>query len=136
MDNRTFNYAYSARRQAEVNAIRDKYLPKNENKMEQLRRLDRRADRKGSMASLVAGVIGCLMLGLGMCCTLQWGGAWFVPGIVIGVTGIVAIAVSYPLYRYVAACERERIAPQVLQLVDELSDSETDDVVKLPLQTL
>ena len=52
MENReeTFRYTYSAKEQSEVEAIRKKYLPPEENKMEQLRKLDRSATGKAQAA--------------------------------------------------------------------------------------
>lgn len=43
----TFTYTYSAKQQEEIRNIRKKYLPREEDKMEQLRRLDRDTTRKG-----------------------------------------------------------------------------------------
>jgi hypothetical protein len=40
MENTTFTYSYSAERKSEVEKIRSKYLPKKENKIERLRKLD------------------------------------------------------------------------------------------------
>ena len=91
--------------------------------MEQLRRLDRSATRKGTVVSVVVGVISCLLLGIGMCCTMVWI-QWFVPGVVIGVIGIVGIAAAYPLYTRITRRERERLAPQILKLTEELSWAE------------
>ena len=118
-----FQYTYSAKQQEEIEAIRKKYLPPQEDKMEQLRRLDRSATRKGTVVSVVVGVIGCLLLGIGMCCTMVWM-QWFVPGVVIGVIGIVGIAAAYPLYTRITRRERERLAPQILKLTEELSRAE------------
>ena len=39
MENHSFEYTYSPQRQQEVEAIRQKYLPKEEDKLEQLRKL-------------------------------------------------------------------------------------------------
>ena len=91
--------------------------------LEQLRRLDRSATRKGTVVSVVVGVISCLLLGIGMCCTMVWM-QWFVPGVVIGVIGIVGIAAAYPLYTRITRRERERLAPQILKLTEELSRAE------------
>ena len=66
----TFEYTYSAKQQQEIESIRKKYLPKEEDKMERIRKLDREAERPGMIASLATGVIGALMLGIGMCCTM------------------------------------------------------------------
>lgn len=94
----TFTYTYSATQQEEIRNIRKKYLPKQEDKMEQLRRLDRSATKKGTAISIIVGVIGCLLLGVGMCCTMVWMGGWFIPGVILGVVGIAGVAVAYPLY--------------------------------------
>ena len=62
-----FSYQYSAKQNQEVEHIRRKYLPKEENKMETLRRLDTRVQTAGMIPSLCIGVIGCLIFGIGMC---------------------------------------------------------------------
>lgn len=90
--------------------------------MELLRRLDRSTSKKGMVVSIIVGVIGCLLLGVGMCCTMVWMKNWFIPGIIIGIVGIVAEAVSYPLYTRITRKERERLAPQILKLTEELSN--------------
>lgn len=117
----TFTYTYSAKQQEEIRNIRKKYLPREEDKMEQLRRLDRDTIRKGTVLSVLVGVIGCLLLGVGMCCTMVWM-KFFIPGVVIGLIGIAAVAAAYPLYTRVTKKERERLAPQILKLTEELSE--------------
>ena len=49
----TFEYNYSAKQQKEIKTIREKYVPKEENKMEQLRRLDASATKPGTAASII-----------------------------------------------------------------------------------
>ena len=120
----TFEYRYSAKQQEEIEAILRKYLPNEEDKMEQLRQMDKRVSRKGTIISIIIGVIGCLLLGIGMCCTMEWAGRWFVPGIIIGVIGIVMIALAYPLYERITKKERKKIAPLILKLADELKSKE------------
>lgn len=119
-DNKVFSYTYSAKQQDEVKRIRDKYAPQEADKMEQLRRLDRSVGQKGTAASLVVGVIGALLMGVGMCCTMVWQGVWFIPGIIIGIIGIAVAAIAYPLYQRVTRKERERIAPEIIRLTEEL----------------
>ena len=79
-----FRYTYSAKEQEELKRIRQKYAPPEEDKMEQLRRLDRSVTEKGTVISIVLGVLGTLILGLGMSCALVWQGMLFLPGIIIG----------------------------------------------------
>lgn len=120
-DNETFHYTYSAKQREEVENIRRKYLPKSEDKMEKLRQLDRGTTTKGTIVSIVLGIVGCLLLGVGMSCTMAWSSQWFVPGVIVGLIGIAAMAVAYPVYRRITRCEREKIAPQILQLTEELN---------------
>lgn len=124
MDNRndeeSFTYTYSAKQQEELKRIRQKYLPPEEDKMAKLIKLDKSAARKRTIAALVIGMIGTLFLGIGMCCTMVWAEALFIPGIIVGVIGIVLIALANPIYNYITKKERERIAPEIIRLTDEL----------------
>ena len=115
-----FQYTYSAKEQAEIKNIRSKYIPKEENKMEQLQRLDASATQKATMYAIIVGVIGALILGAGMSCCLVWTNSLLIPGIVIGIIGMAVLAVAYPLYNRTLKKERERIAPEILRLTDEL----------------
>lgn len=89
--------------------------------MEQLRRLDKSATRKGTALSITAGVAGCLLMGVGMCCSMVWMGSLFVPGIILGLLGIALAAAAHPIYVSITKKERRRLAPQILQLTQELS---------------
>lgn len=115
-----FSYTYSAREQEEVRRIREKYCPKSPDKMAQLRKLDQSVTQKATAASILTGVCGCLVLGLGMSCVLVWSETWFAVGILIGILGIALIGAAYPLYHHVTKKEREKIAPEILRLTDEL----------------
>lgn len=119
-DKRSFTYTYSASQREELERIRQKYLPPEEDKLAKLRRLDKSALRKGTIAALTVGIVGTLLLGLGMCCTIVWMGAMFIPGIIIGTAGIALVALASPIYAHITKKERERIAPEILRLTDEL----------------
>lgn len=119
--NGQFIYTYSAKQQEEVERIRQKYVPQEENKMELLRRLDRDATKPGTMASIIVGIIGTLLLGIGMTCTLVWQD-YFLPGIVVGVIGIVGVAMAYPIFICITKKQRKRIAPQIMKLTEELME--------------
>lgn len=88
--------------------------------MEQLRRLDQSAAQKGTALSLVIGIIGTLIMGGGMSMCLVWTDTLLIPGIVVGVIGMALLAAAYPVYAHVTAREREKIAPEILRLTDEL----------------
>ena len=120
-----FSFTYSAQQQKEVEAIRKKYLPQEADKMEQLRKLHAVPTQKAQAASLAVGIIGALILGAGMslCMTelsgFLGGTAMFI-GIPVGIVGMVLVALAYPLYNRVLKKQREKIAPEILRLSDEL----------------
>lgn len=124
-NNQSFEYTYSAGQRQEIEAIRKKYLPKEEDKMEQLRRLHAIPTRKAKSASIAIGVLGALILGTGMSlCMTDLGSAldhWaMVIGILVGILGLILVALAYPLYNRVLRKERQRIAPEILRLSEEL----------------
>ena len=125
MDNHSFEYTYSAAQQKEVEAIRKKYLPKEEDKMEQLRKLHAIPTQKAQAASLAVGIVGALIMGTGMSLAMTdigaaLGSLAMVLGIFAGVAGMVLAALAYPAYNRVLKKQREKIAPEILRLADEL----------------
>ena len=125
MDNNSFEYTYSAQRQQEVEEIRKKYLPREEDKMETLRKLHRIPTQKAQSASIALGVVGSLILGTGMSlCITDLGAALgslaMVLGICVGLVGMVLVGLAYPTYRRKLQKEREKIAPEILRITDEL----------------
>ena len=129
-DKETFSYTYSAREQAEIQNIRKKYetATGKENKMAQLRRLDAGVTSKATTVALVVGIAGALIMGLGMSFVMTelseilgiHPDVGILLGIVIGIVGIVPVCLAYPLYNRTLKKEREKIAPEVLRLSDEL----------------
>ena len=129
MDNKEgFEFTYSAKEQEEIKRIRKKYAApaEEEDKMAQLRRLDASVYSKATTAALVIGVIGALIMGLGMSIVMTDIGAALgtilamIVGVGIGVIGIVLICLAYPMYIRTLKKEREKIAPEIIRLTDEL----------------
>ena len=93
-----------------------------EDKMAQLRRLDAAVTQKATSVSLVFGVIGALILGMGMSLAMTdigkiiglLGGMAMLIGILIGIIGIVLVSVAYPIYNSIIKKEREKIAPEII----------------------
>lgn len=118
----TFSYTFSAERREEVERIREKYLPREADPTERLREIDRGVTRKATVASISVGVVGSLVMGIGMCFTMLWATdpRVFIAGVAIGLAGIALVALAYPLYRRVIRREREKAAPEVMRITDEL----------------
>lgn len=126
MENKdTFKMTYSAQQQEEIQAIREKYIPKEEDKMARLRALDAGATSRATTFSLIVGVLGALIMGAGMSLVMTdfgsaLGAAALPLGVAIGVAGMCVLALAYPLYQRTLKKEREKIAPEILKLTDEL----------------
>ena len=114
-----FEYTYSAPEQAEIRRIREKYLPKEESTLEKLRKLDAKAEQPGTVVSLILGICGTLVFGVGLCCCLVW--ELFALGIMVGVIGMAMLGCAYPAYAHITKKQREKLAPEILRLTDELS---------------
>lgn len=120
-----FEYTYSAQRKQEIEDIRMAYLPKEEDPMDRLRSLHNSATGKARSVAITVGIIGALILGTGMSlCMTELGlflGSYAMPvGIVVGVAGMALAAMAVPVYRRTLQKERERIAPEILRLSEEL----------------
>ncbi len=126
--NNSFSYTYSAKEASEISRIREKYSVKEESSLERLHRLDRGVTKKARAVAIALGVIGSLVLGIGMSLAMtdlsmilgKYSEYSFFIGIVIGIIGIITISIAYPIYNAMVTKERERIAPEILRLTDEL----------------
>ena len=120
-----FSFTYSAQQQKEIEAIRKKYIPKEMDKMEELRKLHAVPTKKAQSAALSVGTIGALIMGTGMSLAMTdigaaLGSLAMIIGIAIGIVGMVLVALAYPIYNRVLKKCREKIAPEILRLTDEL----------------
>ena len=73
-----------------------------------------------SVISLSVGIIGILIFGLGMCCWLVWSDM-SVLGTVLCVVGAAICIANYPLYSKMVAAKKEELAPQIIQLSNEIA---------------
>jgi hypothetical protein len=127
-NNEHFSFTYSAAQQQEIEHIRSKYLPKQEDKMERLRRLHKSASKKARLWAITIGIIGTLILGTGMSLAMTNLGTMLgiqtaqtmLIGVAVGIVGMILIALAYPVYNHILKKERQRIAPEILQLTDDL----------------
>ena len=133
MDNNNkdgFSYTYSAKEQAELKRIREKYTPPTviEDKMTRLRRLDASVTQTAQIIAIILGVIGTLILGFGMSLIMTdlskiLGSAQdlaMIIGIIIGIIGGILLSLAYPIYNAIVKARRKKLAPEIIRLADEL----------------
>jgi len=93
-----------------------------------LRRLDGSVTKTAQAVALILGICGMLIMGFGM--SLVMTQMWeilgmsrelgMILGIAIGLVGAAVASIAYPVYHLIVKKKRERIAPEILRLTDEL----------------
>ena len=122
-----FSYTYSAKEQAELKRIREKYTPQTEteDKMARLRRLDASVTQTAQIVALIFGIMGTLILGFGMSLCMTELGQFLGPyamliGIIIGIFGGTLAILAYPVYNIIVKAKRKKLAPEIIRIADEL----------------
>ncbi len=118
-----FNFRYIAPSQEErkeIDSIRRQYAPqeKTETKLERLRQLDGLVKNTAVIWSLVLGILGALIFGLGLTMILEWNILLW--GIVLMAIGSVPMAVAYPIYKSVLNKGKAKYGDEILRLSEEL----------------
>ena len=121
MNENTFSYTYSAPEHQEVLSIRKKYLPREETKLEELKRLDHLVQNSGVTESLCAGIGGCLIFGLGLCLAMEVIGNAVWLGVILGLVGAAGMLAAFPVYRKIYHKAKAQHSPRILELAAELS---------------
>ncbi len=131
-ENNEFQYTYSAKEQAELKRIRERYLAATEaeelDKLAQIKRLDAGVTRGATAVALCVGILGALTMGFGMSLIMtdlkdilgSYRDLAMVLGMIIGLVGMVAVLVAYPLYHSIRKRKRKKVAPTILRLTEEL----------------
>ena len=125
-----FTYTYSAKEQAELKRIREKYTAptEDEDKMARLRRLDASVTNTAQAVALVLGIIGALILGFGMSLIMTDLAEFLgleetvvmVVGVSVGIVGGILASLAYPIYNAIVKAKRKKLAPEIFRLTDEL----------------
>lgn len=108
-------------------AIANEYAPKETSKVKALKRLDRKAKSSANIFGYTFGVIMALVLGTGMCLSMNVIGdgsqTSFIIGIVVGLIGIVGVSVNYPIYKKLLENGKKKYAFDIMQLAKEISEA-------------
>ena len=106
--------------------LANEYAPKDTSKVAALRRLDARAKLPATVFTYAFGIAAALLLGVGMCLTMgKIGGGTdtaFSLGVAVGVVGLIAMGVNYPLYKKLLAKGRRKYASDIMELAREISE--------------
>lgn len=106
--------------------LANEYAPKDASKVVALRKLDAKAKMPATIAVYTIGIVAALVMGMGMCLSMKVIGdgstGMFVIGVVLGILGIVAAGINYPLYKKLIARGKEKYAYEIMELAREISE--------------
>ena len=106
--------------------IRTEYMEKQHSELDALKKLDAKVKRPANVFSYVFGSIGAIVMGAGMSLVMTDIGATIgladamIPGIAVGIVGLVMAVVNYPIYKGIINSRKKKYAPEILALSEKI----------------
>ena len=113
-----------------VQKIRTQYTEKEHTQLDELKELDAKVKRPVNVFAYIFGCISAIIMGSGMSLVMTDIGEMIgmtspmVPGIVIGIIGMIMAIVNYPIYQKKLAARRAKYADQIMQLSDKIMSNQ------------
>ncbi len=111
-----------------VQKIRTQYTEKEYTELDTLRELDRKVKAPALRAAYTAGTLAALVMGAGMSLVMTDIGTTvgiqnsLSVGIVIGVIGMAAALINYPVYKKILTGRRKKYAEEIIKLSDSIME--------------
>mgnify|MGYP000282384070 CR=1 FL=1 len=106
--------------------LANEYAPKDTSKVIALRKLDARAKLPATVFTYTFGILAALVMGLGMCLSMNIIGGdttkMFVLGVLLGVIGLLGMGINFPIYKKLMAKGKQKYAYDIMQLAKEISE--------------
>ena len=109
-----------------VQKIRTQYTEKEHTDLDELKKLDTRVKRPANVFAYVFGSISAVIMGAGMSLVMTDIGQTLgiadpmVPGIVVGVAGMLMAIVNYPIYKRILSTRRRKYAEEIITVSDRI----------------
>lgn len=110
-----------------IQKIRTQYTEPVDTELDRLKTLDAKVKKPANLFGILYGTVGALILGTGMSLIMTDLGEILgmeqplVPGVWIGLVGLLMTVSAYPLYQRVLNARKRKYAAQILTLSDQLS---------------
>lgn len=105
--------------------VASEYAVKKTSKVVALKKLDRKAKMPANIFGYTFGIFFALVLGVGMCLAMGQIGnndaLSIILGIIIGVVGIIGVAINYPIYKKIHEAGKRKYASDIIKLASEIS---------------
>jgi F0F1-type ATP synthase assembly protein I len=107
-------------------SIAKEYAPKDNSKIKALKKLDNKAKMPATVFGYTFGIISSLVVGIGMCLSIQVIGTGIMAmiiGIIVGIIGFIGCGVNYPIYKKLLAKGKSKYAFEIVELAREISEN-------------
>lgn len=112
-----------------VQKIRTQYTEKENTQLDELKALDAKVKRPANVFAYVFGSISAIIMGAGMSLVMTDIGSYIgmespmVPGIIVGVIGMIMAIINYPVYKKILNGRRNKYADEVMALSDKIMNN-------------
>lgn len=109
-----------------VQKIRTQYTEKAHTELDALKELDKKVKRPANVFAYIFGSISAIIMGSGMSLVMTDIGtalgleSTMLPGIIIGIVGILMAIVNYPIYKSILASRRKKYADKIISLSNKI----------------
>ena len=109
-----------------VQKIRTQYTEKEHTNLDALRELEAKVKRPANVFAYIFGTISAIIMGCGMSLVMTDIGSTIgmtdtmVPGIIIGIVGMLMAIINYPIYKGILGSRRKKYADQIMKLSDKI----------------
>ena len=105
--------------------IASEYAPKEARKIVALKKLDSRAKLPANIFAFTFGIVMALVLGVGMCLSMQVIGSSATTvtlGVIVGVVGIIGVSANYPIYKKILEASKRKYSADILSLARQIAE--------------
>lgn len=109
-----------------VEKIRTQYVEKESSELDTLKALDSKVKKPAGVFAYIFGSIAAIIMGSGMSLIMTdisetvGIGEPMIPGIVIGVVGMLMALINYPIYKSILGSRRKKYAKHIIALTDKI----------------
>ena len=112
-----------------VQKIRTQYTEKEHTQLDALKALDKKVKKPANVFATIFGSISAVVMGSGMSLVMtdigeKLGlGDMMVPGIVIGVVGMIMALVNYPIYKKLLGTRKQKYSKEIIELSEKIMEN-------------
>ena len=109
--------------------IRTQYMEKQSTELDALRALDAKVKRPANVFAYVFGSISAIIMGAGMSLVMTDIGSIIgmqnamVPGIIIGLVGMIMAIANYPAYKRILGSRKKKYGGEILKLSEKIMNN-------------